>query len=554
MKKLIITICIVLISRWGFANSQTVTSYYPSPFGVYYRLQIEPKDSGYVEDPNCIIGTMYVTNAGVLKTCQDDGAGGTMWGLLGSTYWTENNNALFPKDFANSSLKIGIGTSEPTAMLSIGTVEKTHLDFDFDASGNSTINHVSNGSLAPGADFTIYRDDKPRLSLLDEHTFFSSQDDDSLRFTQGSGADELSMRYGRVGVNGFDDAASYDLQVFGNGQIGISSTNPILYFADDNDDDFRIEAKKNHKLQFRGEKTESGWGNLMVIDYNANIGILEYEPSHELEVVGPINSTGFRLNGNLMGSGIWSKNGNKIYKNNALVGINEKSASASLEINGQVDIDVKGGSQFVVVKEGDPLTDGAMQISAPSSVKIYRTNFHFGQHKNGFRILDKNGNLFFKLDGKNYKVEMGPGTGSSEPSHNFVVHGTAGKPGGGPWDTTSDRRLKKNIQTLQGSLDKMLSLEGVTFKWKNPENHGDANGVQLGMIAQDVEKVFPEWVGEMPDGYKDLTVRGFEALTVESFRELKQSYDKRKKYYQDKLDQLKKIMLEQQKIIYQLEN
>jgi hypothetical protein len=43
----------------------------------------------------------------------------------------------------------------------------------------------------------------------------------------------------------------------------------------------------------------------------------------------------------------------------------------------------------------------------------------------------------------------------------------------------------------------------------------------MGMIAQEVESVFPQWVGTDRQGYKDLTIRGFEALTVEAMRELK---------------------------------
>jgi pyruvate/2-oxoglutarate dehydrogenase complex dihydrolipoamide acyltransferase (E2) component len=42
----------------------------------------------------------------------------------------------------------------------------------------------------------------------------------------------------------------------------------------------------------------------------------------------------------------------------------------------------------------------------------------------------------------------------------------------------------------------------------------------MGLVAQQVEEVLPEWVDTDPSGYKNLTVRGFEALTVEAFREL----------------------------------
>ena len=40
----------------------------------------------------------------------------------------------------------------------------------------------------------------------------------------------------------------------------------------------------------------------------------------------------------------------------------------------------------------------------------------------------------------------------------------------------------------------------------------------MGFSAQDVEKIFPEWVDTDENGYKMLSIRGFEALTVESIR------------------------------------
>ena len=95
------------------------------------------------------------------------------------------------------------------------------------------------------------------------------------------------------------------------------------------------------------------------------------------------------------------------------------------------------------------------------------------------------------------------------------------KPGGGSWSTLSDIRLKKNIHTLDGALEKMLRLRGVNFEWKEPGKDGRLPGVQTGVIAQEVEKVFPEWVGTTPQGTKYVTFRGFEALTIEAVRELK---------------------------------
>ena len=73
---------------------------------------------------------------------------------------------------------------------------------------------------------------------------------------------------------------------------------------------------------------------------------------------------------------------------------------------------------------------------------------------------------------------------------------------------------------LKGPLDKLLQLRGVTFEWKEPEKQGNLTGTQMGLIAQEVEEVFPEWVGTQEDGGKTLTIRGFEALTIEALREL----------------------------------
>ena len=64
----------------------------------------------------------------------------------------------------------------------------------------------------------------------------------------------------------------------------------------------------------------------------------------------------------------------------------------------------------------------------------------------------------------------------------------------------------------------MLQLRGVSFKWRDASCFED--GRHIGMIAQQVEAAFPEWVKEDQDGYKALSYEGFEALTVEAIREL----------------------------------
>lgn len=77
------------------------------------------------------------------------------------------------------------------------------------------------------------------------------------------------------------------------------------------------------------------------------------------------------------------------------------------------------------------------------------------------------------------------GIGTTSPGYKLDV---AGDVGAASFTYNSDVRLKKNIKTIKNPLDKILSLRGVTFNWKES---GDAS---VGLIAQEVEKVFPELV------------------------------------------------------------
>lgn len=124
------------------------------------------------------------------------------------------------------------------------------------------------------------------------------------------------------------------------------------------------------------------------------------------------------------------------------------------------------------------------------------------------------------------------GIGTQVPADKLHVEGNlrvTGTARGGPWTGSSDARLKTKVGQLKGALDKMLQLRGLHFEWKDPQKMGNRTGTQMGLMAQEVEKTFPEWVSTDPDGYKELTIRGFEALTIEAFRELKNDVETLKK-------------------------
>lgn len=83
------------------------------------------------------------------------------------------------------------------------------------------------------------------------------------------------------------------------------------------------------------------------------------------------------------------------------------------------------------------------------------------------------------------------------------------------WMHNSDRRLKTNIKPLENSLDKILKLQGVSFNWKCiPNVHN-----QIGFIAQDVEKIFPEVVVQGTNGDLAMANQNLVAPVVEAIKE-----------------------------------
>lgn len=111
------------------------------------------------------------------------------------------------------------------------------------------------------------------------------------------------------------------------------------------------------------------------------------------------------------------------------------------------------------------------------------------------------------------------------------------KPTAGGFSAPSDARLKQHVAPLENALNRLLALRGSTFEYRKDAPEGFyAPGVQTGFIAQEVEKVFPEWVSTDPSGYKLVGIKGFEALAVEALRELQQQKDAEIETLQMQLD------------------
>ncbi|MBX9767447.1 MAG: tail fiber domain-containing protein, partial [Bdellovibrionales bacterium] len=90
--------------------------------------------------------------------------------------------------------------------------------------------------------------------------------------------------------------------------------------------------------------------------------------------------------------------------------------------------------------------------------------------------------------------------------------------------TPSDERLKTQIQPLEGSLERILKVKGVSYYWKDESSFGAAK--DIGFIAQDLEKVVPEVVKQSadPERRRSVSYGHMTALLVEAVKEVYQLF------------------------------
>jgi hypothetical protein len=84
----------------------------------------------------------------------------------------------------------------------------------------------------------------------------------------------------------------------------------------------------------------------------------------------------------------------------------------------------------------------------------------------------------------------------------------------------SDERLKTNIQPIISSLDILSQIGGYRFDWKPMEGIHENEGHDIGVIAQEIEKVLPEIVTTRENGYKAVKYEKIVALLIETNKEL----------------------------------
>ena len=212
------------------------------------------------------------------------------------------------------------------------------------------------------------------------------------------------------------------------------------------------------------------------------------------------------------GSAFWSQSGSDISYGNGKVGIGTTTPTAVLEIKNseysknKLRVDT---SNAVISISDHTLTFASkphwgfvpyIQWISPNG----KRQGYMGWSKDRLNLTLENG-YGFSINGGNV------GIGKTNPSYTLDVNGTIRGSNVSP----SDVRLKKDIRPIDHPLDKITQLRGVSFDWKDEQKGTDR---EIGVIAQEVEKQFPELVSTDSEGYKSVAYDKLTAVLIEAIK------------------------------------
>ncbi|MBI2966927.1 MAG: tail fiber domain-containing protein [Bacteroidetes bacterium] len=110
----------------------------------------------------------------------------------------------------------------------------------------------------------------------------------------------------------------------------------------------------------------------------------------------------------------------------------------------------------------------------------------------------------------------------------------------------SDVRYKKDISPVKNALPDVLKLQGVRYNWRTdefPDKHFD-NQRQIGFIAQDVEKIYPELVKTDNNGFKSIDYGKLTPLLLEAIKEQEKQIEETGKEVKELRTQFEKLLIQ----------
>ncbi|OFX82268.1 MAG: hypothetical protein A2W99_09430 [Bacteroidetes bacterium GWF2_33_16] len=269
--------------------------------------------------------------------------------------------------------------------------------------------------------------------------------------------------------------------------------------------------------------------NALTILKNGKMGILNPSPTYYLDVSGTARTTSSTY--------LATTSGN--------VGIGATSTTYKLDVTGTARS--TAGAYFATLSGnvGIGTTSTSYKLDVAGTANFNKNLTGVALRTNGTETLWFDGTYFSWGYGGTYNyfaraITIADATNRSS-TYKLYVAGNAYATGS--W-SSSDLRYKKNVSPLNNILSDLLKISAVRYEWNQNEfkNMNFDDKTHIGVIAQDVEKIFPELVITDDNGYKAVAYDKLSAILLEGTKE-----------QQIQIEQLKKENTELKKRLDQLE-
>lgn len=273
---------------------------------------------------------------------------------------------------------------------------------------------------------------------------------------------------------------------------------------------------------------------------NGNVGINTSSPSEDVTIFGASGVATMNLVNT--GSGGNSTDGLKLSLGNNASGylINQENAPLVFGTNNTNRIIIQANGNIGI---GTTIPSFLMDLNGPINLNKAVAS-GIAMYCKGDEALWYNGTYFSWGYAGTYnfignKLKIG-GNGNVAPGYTLYVDGTAAKSSAGTaWVVSSDQRLKNVYGAYNKGLAEISRLKPVVFSYRNdnPRNLPH-NTREVGFLAQEVQKIFPEAVSEAKDGFLDFNIHYINVAMVNAINELTEENTR----LRERLEKLEQLM------------
>jgi hypothetical protein len=378
----------------------------------------------------------------------------------GSGYWTENGSTIYNNNPGN----VGIGTNTPFTSTILDVNGPMRL-------GGFITGNTSSFSISLGSSGTTTG--IPRSATI---------------YSDGTDMTIVNQANGSLTLATNNDNINKNITILANGNVGIGNTSP------------QVTLDILGDLRIGNSYTLANTSSFIVsLGRSGTTGGLPR--SALIQSDGKDMTISNQVNGSLaFGTNNFQNNSVLYMSSNGNVGIGTTNPQHTLDVNGRLSVN-NSGNLVITSQFGNCFIESSNSASEAGNL-LYFT--------------DKNANKVCMI------MNMGDaqvGIGTQTINHTLEVGGTINASGditGANFPTPSDIRLKNTINTIENPLSTLINLRGVSY-YLNKDG-----SKQIGVIAQEVEKVLPEVVktDTSDEGYKSVTYGNMVALTIEAIKEL----------------------------------